>query len=248
MRTNFLKHYSLIFTSLLIFSCGGGGGDETGGGGGPVDPPPPTPPAKSSLSAPANNKTCETGTSVSETHSDVAFTWESSANTESYDLTIENLDTSTIQNVLNLTEPNAMVKLEKATAYSWMVESKNSLTSKTNTSATWKFYLAGPGTSNHVPFPASLLNPEPNASVARNSNGEVDFLWEGADPDTNDQLKYTLYIDKIDGKQTPSSAWSDLNDQSVSVALDGSTKYYWRVLTSDGSSSSFSQIQTFTTD
>ena len=81
MRTNFLKYYSLIFTSLLIFSCGGGGGDETGGGGGPVDPPPPTPPAKSSLSAPANNKTCETGTSVSDTQSSVAFSWNASANT-----------------------------------------------------------------------------------------------------------------------------------------------------------------------
>jgi hypothetical protein len=205
-------------------------------------------PASPLLSLPANNALCETGTSVSETHSDVAFTWESSANTESYDLTIENLDTSTIQNVLNLTEPNAMVKLEKATAYSWMVESKNSLTSKTNTSATWKFYLAGPGTSNHVPFPATLIKPESNVTISRNSNGIVDFLWEGADPDTNDELTYTLFVDNIDGKQTPNSAWSDLKDQSVSVALDGSTKYYWRVLTSDGSSSSFSQIQTFTTD
>jgi len=227
----------LILIGLIVLAgCGKDSSEESS-----LDP------ASALLSLPANNVLCETGTSVSETHSDVAFTWEVSANTESYDLTIQNLETNGIQNVRGLTEPNAMVKLEKGTAYSWVIESKNTQTTKTATSDTWKFYLAGPGTSNHVPFPASLLNPEPNASVARNSNGEVDFLWEGADPDTNDQLKYTLYIDKIDGKQTPSSAWSDLNDQSVSVALDGSTKYYWRVLTSDGSNSSFSQIYTFTT-
>ena len=205
-------------------------------------------PASALLSLPANNVLCETGTSVSETHSDVAFTWEILANTESYDLTIKNLETSATQSALGLTEPNAMVKLEKGTAYSWVIESKNTQTTKTATSDTWKFYLAGPGTSNHVPFPAALLSPERDARIARNSNGEVDFSWEGADPDANDELTYTLYVDDIDGKQTPSSVWSDLNDQSVSVALDGSTKYYWRVFTSDGSNSSFSQIQTFTTE
>ena len=64
MRNQILKHFSFLF-ALILISCGGGGGDDTGGGGGgggPVDPPP-TPPGKSTLVAPANNKTCETGTS-----------------------------------------------------------------------------------------------------------------------------------------------------------------------------------------
>ena len=59
MRSEILKYFSFLFTLILI-SCGGGGGDDGGGGGGgPVDPPPPTPPGKSTLVAPANNKTCE---------------------------------------------------------------------------------------------------------------------------------------------------------------------------------------------
>jgi hypothetical protein len=139
-----------------------------------------------------------------ETHSDVAFTWESSANTESYDLTIENLDTSTIQNVLNLTEPNAMVKLGKSNGLCMDgLSLKILLLLKPNTSATWKFYLAGPGTSNHVPFPAYINQARIKCYYLKKTViGIVDFLWEGADPDTNDELTYTLFVDNIDGKQT----------------------------------------------
>ena len=75
MRSEILKYFSFLFT-LILLSCGGGGGDDTGGGGGPGGGGPatnPTPPGKSTLVAPANNKTCETGTSVSETQSTVAF-------------------------------------------------------------------------------------------------------------------------------------------------------------------------------
>ena len=90
MKNQILKYFSFLFTLILI-SCGGGGGDDGGGGGGgPVDPPP-TPPGKSTLVAPANNKTCETGTSVSDTQSTVAFSWNASASTNTYDVSITNL-------------------------------------------------------------------------------------------------------------------------------------------------------------
>jgi hypothetical protein len=67
MKNNLLKYFSFLFTLTLI-SCGGGGGDDGGGntGGGPVV----NPPGKSTLTAPANSETCETGTSVSATQSD----------------------------------------------------------------------------------------------------------------------------------------------------------------------------------
>ena len=93
MRSEILKYFSFLFTLILI-SCGGGGGDDGGGGGGgPVDPPPPTPPGKSTLVAPANNKTCETGTSVSDTQSTVAFSWNASASTNTYDVSIIKIST-----------------------------------------------------------------------------------------------------------------------------------------------------------
>ena len=42
---------------------------DPGGGGGST----PNPPGKATPTAPANNKTCETGTSVSDTQSSVTF-------------------------------------------------------------------------------------------------------------------------------------------------------------------------------
>ena len=247
MRTNFLKYYSLIFTSLLIFSCGGGGGDDTGGGGGPVDPPPPTPPAKSSLSAPANNKTCETGTSVSDTQSSVAFSWNASANTTTYDLRITNLNTNSITNKNGLTTTSTTVTLDKGVPYSWKITSKNTQTTTSASSDTWKFYLAGDGIVNYAPFPADLKSPSSGSTVSL-SDGKATFNWEGSDPDSGDTLTYTLYVDKEDGKQTPASSLTDISAQTANVELDGDTVYYWRVKTSDGDNASYSIIYSFKTE
>ena len=68
-----MKKIVFIF-SLLLISCSGGGGDgDSGGGGG--DPPPPSPPGDVTLTAPTNGKVCETGTSTSDTKSNVDFSW-----------------------------------------------------------------------------------------------------------------------------------------------------------------------------
>ena len=72
-----LKYFSFLFTLTLLISCGGGGGGEEPGcggcgGGGPVV----NPPGKATLTAPANSETCESGTSVSATQSEVTFTWK----------------------------------------------------------------------------------------------------------------------------------------------------------------------------
>ena len=101
MRNNLLKYFSFIFTLTLIISCGGGGGDEgaAGGGGGGINT---NPPGKATLTAPANNKTCETGTSVTATQSEVTFTWGASANTNTYDLKITNLSTNEVTNKTGL--------------------------------------------------------------------------------------------------------------------------------------------------
>ena len=93
MKYNILKYFSFLFTLTLI-SCGGGGGDDGGGSGGGGGGNVINPPGKSTLTAPANNKTCETGTSVSDTQSEVTFTWGASADTNTYDLRITNLNTS----------------------------------------------------------------------------------------------------------------------------------------------------------
>jgi hypothetical protein len=243
---NILKYFSFLFTLTLIIGCGGGGGEEGGGdtGGGDVTV---NPPAKSTLSAPANNKTCETGTSVSSTQSDVDFTWGVSADTDSYDLKITDLNSNVATNKTGLTTTSTKVTLDKGVPYSWFVTSKSTKSSVTTPSDTWKFYLAGTGVANYAPFPADLKAPTSGSTVKR-TDGKVTFTWEGSDPDSGDTLTYTLYVDTTDGKQTPASAQTDLSVLTLDVALDAATTYYWRVKSSDGTNSSYSTVYTFKTE
>lgn len=228
-----------------MISCGGSDGDGNGGGG---DPPPPPPPGDVTLTAPTNGKVCETGTSTSETKSNVDFSWQASSNTSTYDLQVTNLNTSSVVNKTGLTTINTTVELDKGQPYTWKVISKNSSTTQTGTSSSWKFYLAGEGIKNYAPFPADLKNPVSGSTVARSSDGKITFTWEGSDPDQGDDLKYTLYVDKTDGKQSPSSDLSNISAKTADVALDAGTLYYWRIKTSDGTNSSFSTVYSFRTE
>ena len=243
-----LKFFSFLFTLTLLMSCGGGGGEEPGGGGGGGGGGgTPNPPGKATLTAPANNKTCETGTNVSNTQSEVTFTWNASADTNTYDLKITNLNSSTITNKTGLSTTSTKVTLDKGTPYSWNITSKNNTTTTTTPSDTWKFYLSGPGIVNYAPFPADLKAPGSGSTIARSDEGKVTFTWEGSDPDSGDTLSYTLYVDKVDGKQTPPSAQTGISAKTLDVALDAATTYYWRVKTSDGTNSSYSIVYSFKT-
>ena len=246
MKNQILKYFSFLFT-LTLLSCGGGGGDDSGGGGGggPVDPPP-SPPGKATLVAPANNKTCETGTSVSDTQSTVAFNWNASASTNTYDVRITNLNTSTATNKNGVASTSTTATLDKGVPYSWKVTSKNTQTTTTTGSDTWKFYLAGDGVVNYAPFPAELKTPASGSTVAL-SDGKATFTWEGTDPDSADTLSYTVYVDTTDGKQTPTTALSNLSAQTADVELEAATTYYWRVKTSDGTNASYSIVYSFKT-
>ena len=243
MRNQILKHFSFLF-ALILISCGGGG-DDTGGGGGPVDPPP-TPPGKSTLVAPANNKTCETGTSVSDTQSTVAFSWNASASTNTYDVRITNLNTSTATNKNGVSSTSTTATHDKGVPYSWKETSKNTSSTTTTGSDTWKFYLAGDGVVNYAPFPADLKTPASGSTVTL-SDGKATFTWEGTDPDSADTLSYTVYVDTTDGKQTPTTALSNLSAQTADVELEAATTYYWRVKTSDGTNASYSIVYSFKT-
>ncbi len=83
--------------------------------------------------------------------------------------------------------------------------------------------------------------------MTRDGDGKVAFTWDGSDPDTGDTLKYTLYVDTTDGKQTPETGLSNLTAKTASVALEAATTYYWRVKTSDGINSSYSIVYSFKT-
>ncbi|MDA9106796.1 hypothetical protein N9J98_01180 [Flavobacteriaceae bacterium] len=245
MRNHLLKYFSFLFTLTLI-SCGGGGGDDGGGGGGGGNVT--NPPGKSTLIDPANNTACETGTSVSDTQSEVTFTWNVSAKTSSYDLRITNLNTSVTVNKTGITTTTTKATLDKGLPYSWYITSKSTASTTTTKSDTWKFYLEGSGIANYAPFPADLKTPASGSTVTRDGDGKVAFTWDGSDPDTGDTLKYTLYVDTTDGKQTPPAAQTDLTAKTASVALEAATTYYWRVKTSDGVNSSYSIVYSFKTE
>jgi len=236
-----MRRLIYLFVTLFISSCGGGGGDDGGG-----TPPPPSRPSAATLTAPANNKVCETGTSISDTQSNVDFSWSASANTSTYDLKITNLEANTAINKNRLTTTNTTVALNKGAPYSWQITSKNSQTTQTTASNTWKFYLAGAsGETSYAPFPADLKSPSSGATVERDSDGKIKLTWEGSDPDTSSGLKYTVYIDKTDGKQDPSDDHKDLDVSELTLSVDADTVYYWRVKTTDGTNVSYSIVYSF---
>jgi hypothetical protein len=204
-------------------------------------------PGKSSLSLPSNNEVCYDGTADGSQNSFVDFSWLSSTDTDSYDLIIINQDTNISQTESGITTTSKQVSLEKEVSYGWRVVSRATGTSATSSSDTWQFYLQGDGQENHAPFPATLISPRSGSTVS--NSGSVSLVWEGNDPDQNDTLQYTLYIDSIDGLQDQTNPeFIDISSTTMDVDIESDTTYYWRIKTSDGISSSFTQVYSFRTN
>jgi|TARA_B110000238_G_C16111725_1_gene433003 hypothetical protein len=229
---NILKSYSLIFSLTLIIGCTAEDLNI---------------PGKVTLISPADNQTCETGTSTSDTKTEMSFSWSTSNYTEKYDLKITNLNSNKVVWKSKNDSTTTTVVLDKGQPYSWSVNSRNSNVSDIVSSDTWKFFLGGLGVVNYAPYPATLKKPANSSTVSRDANDKITFTWEGNDPDAGDALQYTLYVDKIDGKQTPKSENTNLSAKQLDVVLDAASTYYWRVKTSDGKNNSYSLIRTFKT-
>jgi hypothetical protein len=100
--------------------------------------------------------------------------------------------------------------------------------------------------TNYAPFPAAAVSPLSGATVTP-TNGKLTLSWETSDVDGG-TLTYTLYLDTVDGKQTPLDANKNLTSKSKEVAVTANTIYYWRVLTSDGVNTSTSVVYSFKTN
>jgi len=247
MKLGYYFLYALSFV-LIIVSCSAE--DDDSGTTTPAvtqqPAPAPTPqvptPGKSSLSAPENNEVCYEGEEVDDRNSEVTFSWDASSDTDSYDLVINNQETSQSQTESGITSTSKAVILATDVSYSWKVVSKANDTSDTTESDTWQFYLAGDGQENYAPFPATILSPTSGAAVDSN-NGGITLSWEGNDPDEGDSLTYTIYLDEVDGLQDPIE--KDSSETELEVSVESGTTYYWRVKTSDGKSSSFTLVYSF---
>jgi|GEM_PF-316788 len=202
------------------------------------------PPIASMLSFPEDDKVCQEGTSVSDTESFVNFQWEASENTTSYDLIINDIEAETSVTYSDITETNKDATLVTARSYSWQIVSKSDETSTTATSELWQFYLAGDGEENYAPYPASIISPASGSTVAASEEGLITLKWSGEDPD-EDTLTYTVYIDTVDGLQDTNGTITGLTETETTYEVTSGSVYYWRVKSSDGQSSSFTQVFSF---
>lgn len=198
-----------------------------------------------SLAIPIDNSTCE-GISTSSTKCEVTLNWEPTADNETYVLTVINLNTNKVVLIQNGIETTSYkIVLDKEVPFSWTVSSRDGVTKQiSNISPVWKFYAsAGESVANYAPFPADLLAPIQDKTVTP-VDGKIVLKWAGSDTD-GDSLKYTVYLDKIDGKQTPATELTNIATTQASVSVSSGV-YYWRVKSSDSNSSSFSQVVRFT--
>lgn len=226
------KYFNLTFALILLIGCESENFNA---------------PGKTILLSPENVQICETGISISETQSEVAFSWSSTNYTDYYDLKITNINSnSIIWNSKNKFTSDTVV-LVKGQPYSWSVNTRNSEVSDITSSDTWKFYLGGLGVVNFAPYPATLKSPNNSSTVERDSEGKISFAWDGSDPDDGDTLLYTLYVDTVDGKQAPSASQTDLSVKTLDLELSSGSTYYWRVKTFDGKNNSYSVVRSFKT-
>ena len=229
-----------LFTIVFLVSCGG-----SDPGPAPMPVPVIKTPGKSGLIGPANARTCEEGTNITATQSTVAFSWNSTSDTESYELRITNLNTSEVVTQTGITTTSATATLTRGIPYSWSITSKNK-GATTTVSDIWKFYLAGVGVTNYAPFPAAAVSPLPGTTVTP-TNGKVTLTWDTSDVDGG-TLTHTLYLDTVDGKQIPLAANSNLTVKTKEVSVAANTVYYWRVATSDGTNTATSIVYSFKTN
>lgn len=230
-----MKSRFQIIAALLVLAltgCGSGGSDGEGQG--------PTPLA-ANLLAPANNSECITGTSISDTQSKVTLEWEAAQNADGYLVYVKNLSTQS-QMQYNANATSLEVNLIKGEAYLWYVVSKSNSSSQNAQSAKWKFYNAGNGIANYIPFPADLIEPAMSSTI---SSATVDLIWQGADVD-NDITEYKVYMDTT---TNPTTLIGTVTTSALNgIAVQPNKSYYWKVITKDSAgNTSTSQLFQFKT-
>lgn len=198
-------------------------------------------PGQSTLTYPENNTECNEGNIVSETENEVLFRWEESTNTNSYLLTVTNLNEGTAREIKTISN-EILLNISRGTPYSWSVKSENYTSSATVSSETWKFYNAGLPVQSHPPFPAEAISPQSGKHI---NHGTVVLQWESTDID-NDIASYTVLFDTAN---PPIDELGKTNTKSMTTTTNPETVYYWKIITIDAlENSSYSPIFEFKTN
>ncbi|MCF8715510.1 hypothetical protein JM658_11800 [Joostella atrarenae] len=228
-----LQYITYLSCLLLFLSCGGDS-DE---------PEEPKSPSAATLIFPLENSECTEGV-ISSPDADISvvtFEWNPSNNTDSYQLTIKDLETTRTQ-TFDTQSAFQEVTLSRGTPYSWYVASVNSTTLESVVSETWKFYNADEGAISYPPFPADLIEPTPGSTLY-SSNTTISFIWEAADID-NDIVGYNVFM----GSNNPptTSIADNTSEETLTYATPSTGVYYWLVKTTDSNGNiSTSEISQF---
>lgn len=186
-------------------------------------------PIAATLNLPAQNSICITGVPVSETESMVNFTWNTSANTDNYELVLKNLLTG--ESIIKSTTTNQLdVLLKRNTPFSWYVVSKSGMNPSTAKSDVWKFYNSGKGQQSHSPFAAEITSPGYGENITATA-GTVNLTWTGSDVD-NDISEYEIYF----GTSETPPLFKTVTTMTLNTIVISGNTYYWKVVTKDSKS------------
>ncbi|NMH89389.1 hypothetical protein [Flavivirga algicola] len=216
----------IICLAFLVFGCSRSSVDNGDGGEdieNPDENPNPDSPLAVTLVFPHEDSLCNEGTDLTPTESTVFFEWQASDKAENYVVYIKNILTGDVIQ-RQTTNDKVPVVINRATPYSWYVESSDG--TKSEKSATWKFFNAGPGVQTYAPFPATINAPAMAASI---NGGNVTLQWTGSDVD-NDIVGYDIYLGT---NNNPDIHTSDVTTNELSVSVTSGTIYYWKVVTKD---------------
>lgn len=193
-------------------------------------------PLAATLTLPAQNSICITGVPLSDTESTVTFSWNSSENTDSYEVVLKNLltgeSTSKSSNTNQLDIP-----LKRNTPYSWYVVSKSGRNSSSVASDVWKFYNSGKGQQSHAPFAAEITSPLYGENIIVGS-GSVNLTWTGSDVD-NDITEYEIYF----GTTSTPTSFKTASTMTLNTAVTSGSTYYWKVVTKDSKGNTSESLQ-----
>lgn len=209
-----MKKINILLIVLLIFSCSNESVEQN------------TNPVAASLIFPDNNQECNQGVDVSATQSSVTFRWTASANTDSYNIVVKNLNTLSTTSLSSLVNELA-ITIEKGTPYSWYVISEKTNSLETAQSETWKFYNAGDPIESYASFPADLISPAMGSILTGITTQNLS--WTGSDID-NDIVSYDVFFDTAN---PPTTLEGNTVSSNMDVTVAVGNTYYWRVVTID---------------
>lgn len=220
-----IKKLTFFISTVILVSCGSS-----------KDAPEPEP-SVAELVSPNQNSVCTTGIILSDKESKVTFTWNPSANTDSYEINIKNLLTTiTTTQVVNVNQIS--LTLLRNTPYSWHIISKSNQSLGAAKSDIWKFYIAGLATVTHSPFPADIVAPGFGQNLVLTAN-KINLTWLGSDVD-GDIAGYDVYFGTT---ITPTLLKKNITDMFLNdVAVSSDSTYYWKVITKDSQGNSSNSL------